>query len=161
MIKYFYSCFLLTIPILAWNLLLTNKLPTAFQPEIFRDHIPIYVMYGENIFRTLVFLLTFLMPLSFRSDIQKKCVFLYAAGTLIYFTSWIILIYYPHGEWSNSLVGFLSPSLTPLLWLTGIWLIGEEFFINLPFKRWIFLIVSICFLLFHNLHTFIVYTRLH
>jgi len=159
--KYFFSCFLLTIPILVWNLALTNKLPKAFQSDVFWNDIPSFLTYGENISRTLVFMLTLFMPLSFVTPTQKKGVILFVTGTLIYFTSWIILIYFPTSKWSNSLLGFLSPSLTPLLWLMGIGFIGQSFYFNLLYRRWVFVVVSIVFLLFHNAHTLIVFDRTH
>jgi hypothetical protein len=47
--KYFFNCFLLTIPILIWNYIFTNKLPKAFQPEIYWKNIPSIIIYEENI----------------------------------------------------------------------------------------------------------------
>ena len=47
-LKYLSSCFLLMIPIMLWNIFLTEKLPKPFQPEIFWNDIPSIVKYGEN-----------------------------------------------------------------------------------------------------------------
>ncbi len=159
--KYFLNCFLLSIPILGWNLTLTSKLPKAFQSEIFWNDIPSFLTYGENISRTFVFILTLFMPLSIVTPTQKKGLILFVAGTLIYFTSWIILIDFPTGKWSNSFFGFLSPSFTPLLWLMGIGVIGQSFYFNLPYRRWVFVVVSTIFLLFHNAHALIIFNRTH
>jgi hypothetical protein len=57
--------------------------------------------------------------------------------------------------------GFLAPAYTPLFWLIGIGLIGDSFYFNLSFKRWFFICSSIIFLLFHNTHTAIIYSRTH
>ena len=159
--KYLLNCFLLTLPIMAWNMLLTNRLPEAFQPDIFWKDIPAFLTWGENISRALVFMFTLLMPLRMVTPRQKGGLFLYIAGTLIYFASWLVLIYLPDSAWSNSIFGFMAPAYTPLFWLLGIGLIGDSFYFNWPYRRWYFMLVSIVFLSFHNYHTMLVYFRLH
>ena len=159
--KYFFNCFLLTIPILFWNLALSNKLPKAFQPEIFWNNIPPFLTYGENISRTVVFLLTLLMPLGISTPIQRKGFALYAGGTVVYFASWVMLIYFPYNEWSNRVGGFMAPACTPVLWLLGIGLIADSFYFKLPFRRWFFISAAIIFLAFHNVHAYIIYLRTH
>lgn len=159
--KYFLNCFLLTLPILVWNILLTNELPKAFQPEIFWNKIPAFLTYGENIFRTIVFALTLFIPLSISTPLQKKGLLLYLGGTLLYFGSWLTLIYFSNSQWSNSLLGFMAPAYTPFFWLIGIGLIGDSFYFNLPYRRWLFILTSIIFLVFHNLHTYTVFCRTH
>ena len=159
--KYLLNCFLLTLPILAWNILLTNKLPKALQPEIFWNKIPAFLTYGENISRTMVFALTLFMPLSIATSLQKKGLILYIGGTLLYFASWLVLIYFPNSQWSNSLLGFMAPAYTPLLWLIGIGLIGDSFYFNFTFRLWFFISTSILFLVFHNLHTYRIFCSTH
>ncbi|MBK7129459.1 MAG: hypothetical protein IPH66_08870 [Crocinitomicaceae bacterium] len=159
--KYLLNCFLLTIPILIWNIVLTNKLPKDFQPEVFWNDIPNYLTYGENISRIMVFILTFLMPLNILTHTQKKGLILYLVGTIFYFASWIFLIYFPESWWSNHIIGFMAPAYTPILWLAGIGLIGNSYLFNLPFNRWIFFSVIIFFMAFHNYHALIVYLRTH
>ncbi len=159
--KYSLNCFLLTIPIMVWNIVLANKLPQEFQPEIFWKDIPVFLVYGENISRVVVFTLTLLMPLSISTNTSKKGLLLYAGGTFIYFVSWLVLIYLPDSSWSNNIFGFMAPAYTPLIWLTGIGLIGNSFYFNLPFRRWVFVLTSIVFLIFHNFHTMTIYFRTH
>lgn len=159
--KYLLNCFLLTLPIMVWNILLTNKLPPAFQSEIFWKDIPTCLTYGENISRTIVFMLTLLMPLSISTSTQKNGLFLYIGGTILYFASWLALIYFPHSSWSNNIIGFMAPAYTPLLWLIGIGLIGNSFYFNLPYRRWFFILISIIFLIFHNFHVIKIYFRTH
>jgi hypothetical protein len=144
-----------------WNVFLTKKLPKAFQSEIFWDDIPSFLTYGENVSRIIVFILTFLMPLSILSSTQKKGLFLYISGSILYFASWLILIYFPDSGWSNSILGFMAPAYTPFLWLTGIGLIGNSFYFNLTYRRWQFIGTSLVFLTFHNLHTLTIYYRTH
>lgn len=159
--RYLLNCFLLTLPILVWNIFLTNKLPKDFQSEIFKKDIPVLLTYGENISRTVVFMMTLLMPLSILTTTQKKGLFLYICGTILYFISWLALIYFPGSVWSNNVFGFMAPAYTPLLWLTGIGLIGNSFYFNLPYRRWFFILLTIVFLIFHNFHTYTIYFRTH
>lgn len=154
------NCFLLMCPIV-WNIVLTKKLPLNFQPAVFWKDVPPYLTYGENISRTIVFVLTILMPLRISTKTQKRGLLLYFIGTMLYFASWIALIYFPDSNWSNHIIGFTAPAYTPLLWLTGIGFIGNSFYQNLPYKRWFFISLSIIFLIFHNFHTIIIYLRTH
>jgi hypothetical protein len=158
---YLSNCFLLTIPILVWDFVFTDKLPTAFQPEIFWNNIPPIIAYGENISRIAMFIFMLLMPLKISTSTHKKGLALYVAGTLLYFVSWLLLIYFPNSTWSSNVLGFLAPAYTPLFWLTGIGLIGDTLFFNLHYKKWIFFFVVITFLLFHNWHTYLIYLSTH
>ena len=159
--KYLLNCFLLMLPIIIWNVALTNRLPQEFQPEKFWNEIPAWLKYAENISRILLFILTILMPLSISTSTQKRGLILYIGGTTIYFASWLLLIFSPDSAWSNSIFGFMTPAYTPLLWLTGIGLIGDSFYFNLPYRRWFFILLSVVFLIFHNLHTLMIYLRIH
>jgi hypothetical protein len=158
--RFYVNCFMLTIPVLLWNIVLSGKLPESFQPVIFWNNIPEIITYGENIFRTLVFLYTFMMPMSFPTNTERKGLTIYVAGVVLYFSSWIVLIYFPTSIWSTSIPGFMAPAYTPLLWLTGIGLIGNSLYFSLPYKRWHFFILAIVFLAFHNIHTYIIYCRI-
>lgn len=159
--KYFFNCFLLTIPILLWDYIFTDKLPKAFQPEIFWKDIPSFLIYGENISRIIMFVFISLMPLSISTITKKKGFAFYVAGTLVYFVSWLILIYYPNSMWSKSVLGLLAPAYTPLFWLIGIGLIGNSLYFNIPYRRWLYFLVVILFLIFHNWHTYLIYFRTH
>lgn len=160
-LKYFKSCFLLILPVMAWDFFLASKLPLPFQSEIFWNNIPFIIALGEHIFRLLIFALTLIMPLSFVTKSARVGVIVYLIGVFLYFFSWLALIYYPQTIWSNSYGGFLAPAYTPIVWLTGIALIGNKFYCNLPYKRWVFLSVTIIFLIFHNYHTLIIYNRIY
>ncbi|MFD1141426.1 hypothetical protein ACFQ4C_09910 [Larkinella insperata] len=157
----FQNCFLLLIPVIIWNVLLANQLPTAFRAECFWKDIPAWLTYGENGSRILVFALAGLMPLSFSRRSQESGYYLYLAGLVLYFFSWLALIYFPHSLWSTSLPGFMAPAYTPLFWLIGIGLIGDSFYFSLPFNRWIFMLTAFFFVIFHSFHTYSVYCRLH
>ena len=155
--KYIFNCFVLTIPILIWNILLTDKLPKTTKPEILMQNISPFIIYAENIVRIIVFTMMAIIPIRISKKIQKQGLLLFLFGTIIYFASWLVLIYYPDSLWSKSTLGILSPAYTPVLWLIGIGLIGDTFYFNLPYKRWIFISLSILFLVFHNIHTYKIY----
>jgi hypothetical protein len=159
--KYFFNCFLLAVPILLWNLIFANKLPVVFQSEIFWNNIPVFIACGENVSRIIMFIFMLLMPLQISTNLQKKGFALYVIGVFLYFASWIGLMYFPNSIWSIGVFGFLAPAYTPLFWLIGIGLIGDSFYFNLSFKRWFFIGSSIIFLLFHNTHAAIIYSRMH
>jgi hypothetical protein len=159
--KYFFNCFLLTIPILLWDYIFTDKLPKAFQPEIFWKDIPSFITYSENISRLIMFVFISFMPLKIITNKQKNGLLLYVAGCLLYFAAWIILMYFPNTAWSNSVLGLLAPAYTPLVWLVGIGFIGDSLFFKIPFRRWLYFLVVIIFLIFHNWHTYLIYFRTH
>ncbi len=159
--SYWLNCFLLTIPVLIWNIALAEKLPQSFQPEIFWHQIPALLTVGENVSRLLVFILAALMPISYSWKNQIKGWAIYWAGIVLYFSSWLMLILLPNSPWSQSSLGFMAPAYTPLLWLLGIAFIGDSYYFNLPFRKWFFVAVSIVFLAFHNGHTYLIFTRTH
>lgn len=160
--RYLVNCFILCIPVLAWNFLLANSLPDAFKEEIFWKEIPVIITYGEHLFRALFFLVIFLMPLDKNMHRQKRAGWLlYGVGLCAYFLSWLTLIYYPESSWAKSLPGFTAPAWTPAIWMTGMSYISNRFSFDIPFRRWIVISFFIMFLLFHNLHTYIVFLRLH
>jgi hypothetical protein len=159
--KYFFNCFLLTIPILLWDYIFTDNLPKAFQPEIFWKDIPSSITYGENISRLLMFVFISFMPLKIITNKQKNGLILYVVGVLLYFVAWLILMYFPNTTWSNSVLGLLAPAYTPLVWLVGIGFIGNALFFKIPYKRWLYFLVVIIFLIFHNWHTYLIYFRTH
>jgi len=159
--KYALNCFLLLIPVMVWDIVLTDRLPMAFQPEFFWKNIPAFLSYGENISRTVIFALALVMPLRIVRTKQKAGLLLYAAGLTVYFACWLALIYFPDSSWSRSLPGFTAPAFTPFLWLAAIGMIGDSFYFKLPYKPWYYLLVALVFLLFHNIHAGIIYFRIY
>ena len=157
--KYFFNCFLLAIPILLWDYIFTDKLPKAFQPEIFWKNIPSFIIYGENISRLIMFVFISFMPLKITTSYQMNGLLLYIVGTLLYFASWIVLMYFPDSIWSKSELGLLAPAYTPLFWLVGIGFIGDSLFFKIPFKKWLYFLIVIIFLIFHNWHAYLIYFR--
>jgi hypothetical protein len=153
------NCLLLLIPIMAWNMIFANKLPRLYSPDVFEKNIPAIITYGENIFRLIIFILPLLMPIRIETPMQKLGLGLYIAGTLIYFLSWLAQMYFPQSAWSLSLLGSLAPAYTPLIWLTGIGLIGSSLYFSSPYRSWMYITLSLLFVAFHLSHTFIAYQR--
>jgi hypothetical protein len=160
MLAYIRNCFWLLVPILVFNLLFMRQLPPAYQMDVFWKDIPKSIAVPENILRALVMILPVFMRLRVFTPSQKLGLGVYLTGLLVYFGSWAALIAAPQSAWSASAIGFLAPAYTPILWLTGIGLIGDEFlFPRIRLKSWMYWTVSAFFLLFHNLHAVTVYSR--
>jgi len=157
---YLMNCFWLLLPILAFNLIFTRQPPPAYQMDVFWKDIPKAISIPENLLRTLVMILPVFMRLRVSTPGQKLGLGLYVTGLLVYFASWGALTAAPKSAWSIGAIGFLAPAFTPILWLAGIGMIGDELQLpRIPFKPWMYWTVSGLFLLFHNLHAFTVYSR--
>ncbi len=138
-----------------WNVALGNALPPAFAPGEFWRQIPSNLAAIENSLRFLIFAIPFFMPLRLRGPALG----LFFGGTLLYFASWLPLIFAPDSWWSRSVLGFLAPAYTPLLWLIGLALTGRELFWGSFYRWWMYLIVAMLFTASHILHAWIVYAR--
>jgi len=157
---YAMNCFWLLVPILIFNIIFERQLPPAFQMDVFWRGIPQSIGMPENVLRILVTILPFFMRLRASTPNQRLGLAVYGAGLLAYFSSWILLIVAPGSAWSRSIFGFMAPAYTPVVWLASIAMIGSDFLIpRIPFKPWMYLVLSTLFLCFHNLHTYIVYSR--
>lgn len=157
--KYIFNCFLLLVPILLWNIILTDYLPVAFSPVIFWKDIPDWVSFSENTLRIVIMVIPFIMILSIKSRKQKVGLTIYLIGTILYFLSWILLIIYPNSNWRKSVFGFMAPAYTPLIWLIGVGLIGSVSYFKIKHLTIIYILLSLLFISFHSLHTFIVFER--
>jgi hypothetical protein len=158
-LHYVWNCFWLLVPVLLMNVLLMGKLPKMYQPELFSDRIPAWIIAWENSLRVAVFSLPLLMPLQIARSAQKIGLAFYFAGVAIYFASWAMQIWFPQCAWSTSRWGFMAPGYTPLIWLAGIALVGDSLYVPIPYTPRVYIGLSAAFLAFHNLHTWIVYTR--
>lgn len=159
---YLLNCFMLTIPILLWNVFFYPLLPDAFQPGIFWNDIPLWFTYSENSTRILLFIVTFFMPLSISTPRQKLGLIVYCLGVSIYFLSWVPLFnMVDEGVDGISLLHFMAPAYTPAIWLLGICLIGDKYYFKFPFSKYLLPIISVIFLVCHNYHTWIIFVRTH
>ena len=156
---YLLNCMLLLLPIMAWNMIFTSKLPQAYSQEVFWKDIPPFIGTGENLFRLLVFILPLLMPLRIETQSQRLGLWLYIIGTAIYFLSWLVQMYFPQSAWSLSVFGFLAPAYMPLIWLVGIGLLGSTLYFSSPYCSWMYILTSLIFIGFHLSHALTVYLR--
>jgi hypothetical protein len=159
--KYLSNCFLLLIPLFLWNIILVDYLPKPYSPEIFWKDIPKLIGYSENILRIIVFALPVIMIFSIKTRLQKIGLGIYLVGILIYFMSWTMMIIYPQSNWSTSLFGFMAPAFTTLIFFIGIGLIGNKAYFKIPYLFLIYITLSALFVIFHSLHTFIIFERIH
>lgn len=157
--KYLRNGIWLTVPVLLWNAILASRLPPQFLPDIFEKDIPALVLYGESILRIVVFAMPLFFSIGVASKTQKQGAAWYLVGTVLYFLAWLPLLIAPNSFWSTSLVGFLAPAYTPLLWIIGIGLLGEQFYSSARYRPIYYIAPAIVFLIFHCAHTAIVYFR--
>ncbi len=161
-VRYLRNCFWLLIPVLGFNVLFAEALPPAFQPDVFWRDIPPGISVPENVLRGLVFVLPVLMPLSRPGAPARFAgIVMYSIGLGLYFASWTALILSPTGSWSTTAVGFMAPAWTPIVWFVGIaWLSEERLFVPIGFcRRRMFMVACVLFLLFHNAHVALVFSR--
>lgn len=147
------------IPILAWNIIFTSKLPLAYNPKSFNSNIPLFLLIGENIFRTIIFILPIVFKINITTVQGKQGLFVYLFGSFLYYASWLFLIYSPNSSWSNSVFGFTAPAYTPIIWLIGISLMVDSYYFNITYTKWHFIIPCILFSIFHITHALVVYWR--
>lgn len=159
--RYALSCGLLLVPVILWNIALAEQLPPAFSPAEFWRDIPKGLAFAENSLRIAVFALPFFMPLNLSTPASRRGLLIFAAGTAVYFASWLALILSPASSWATSALGFIAPAYTPLLWLLGIALIGRRLFWGASYRWWMYLLLALAFLATHISHTALVYARSH
>ncbi|MBK9235274.1 MAG: hypothetical protein IPO19_04070 [Rhodoferax sp.] len=157
--RYLNNCGWLLLPALLWNVVFATRLPAAFQPSEFWRDIPAALVMAENSLRLVVFVLPFFMPLRLSAPAQRRALLLFAAGTLIYFGSWLTLMAVPQSAWATSALGFTAPAWTPALWLGALALLGRDLYWGRFYRWWMYALVSTAFLVAHISHTAIVFAR--
>jgi hypothetical protein len=157
--KYLLNCFWLLLPPNLISLFLAKFLPEAFQAKLFWNDIPPAIKFFENGIRIVVMMLPVFFPLSIATNEQRKGLFIYSIGLVLYLLSYLLLIYLPESYWSKSLIGFTAPATTPLVWFVGISLIMNKPFFNIKYSKWIYIILLIAFCVFHFMHVSIIYHR--
>lgn len=131
------NCFLLLIPPLVWNIIFYNKLPEFYKENSASKKLNII----ENILRILCFGFTIFIPIQLEGKLFLSGLLIYNAGLLIYFTSWLYVIFFNRKSKKNIII-MLSPAFTSLIWLAGICIIGNSL---------IFVTLSFAFIFFHVL----------
>ena len=158
--KLLLNCFWLVLPALIWSTVFVAQLPAAYQSEVFWNDIPAGIAIPENVLRVVALLIPIFLRLSIRTQRQRLGMVLYGLGLLAYFASWVPLMVAPDTAWSRSIIGFIAPALTPVLWLMGIVLIGEPIW-PFPYRSWVYALVVLSFVGFHASHALFVHGRIH
>lgn len=140
-------------------MIFTTRLPVAFAPENMDAGISKDILIGENIFRAIIFLLPIFFKIDLSKHVGKLGLAIYIVGSLIYFASWIIVMYAPSSAWSNSVFGFAAPAYTPIIWLIGISLMADSYNVKIPFGRWHYIIPCAIFIGLHTTHSVLAYLR--
>ncbi len=150
-----------TLPPLLFSLSLMNALPEALTPALFNTGIPELLATGENIVRIVVFALPAFFSVGFSTKTQKQGLALYLAGIVLYYSSYLALIFFPDSIWSNSMVGVVATAYTNFFWMIGLALLGEKFYFpeRLRYRPLIFISPVVLFLIFHITHAVIVYQQ--
>jgi hypothetical protein len=104
---------------------------------------PGWLLAAENVTRILVFALPLFLPLQVKDAWGKAGQIVYILGTLLYFASWLPLLFASASAWSNSGFGLLAPRLTPFLPFLGIALLSGS---------WLYGVISAVFIFLHTLH---------
>ena len=133
-------------------------MPPSAMSEFWRD-IPTPLVLIENLLRASVFGLPFAMPLEIATKPARRALWVFVLGTLVYFVSWLALMYQPHSAWSSSVLGSLAPVYTPILWLPGLAVLGQRLFWGHFYRWWMYLFLCVGFLAAHITHAAIVYAR--
>lgn len=157
--RYAENCIWLIVPIMLFNAAFVRRLPKAYQAGVFDHDIPGWIRIAENIVWTIVFALPLFMPLKIGTFSQRTGFVLYLTGTVLYCVSWALQIWHPRNRWCRSGWGFMAPAYTPLMWLVGIGLIGDTLFLPVGYSPWVYIALVTAFLVFHNMHAWIVYKR--
>lgn len=159
LLKIITNGYVLMLPILLWNVIYTSKLPSCYNPYTFNSGLPLPISIGENIFRVIVFIFPLLLTFNIASSNGKKGLVIYGVGCILYFASWLMLIYMPDSVWSKSIFGSTAPAYTPIIWLIGIAYLLDDYYFNIQYNKWHLIIPSILFSIFHLIHTLIIYFR--
>jgi hypothetical protein len=106
------NCFWLLLPIFAWNAIFASRLPQeGFKSDI---GVPRPILWAENSLRIVVFLWALFLPLRWQDPQSRAGLALYGLGVLLYFASWLPLIYSSEAAWSKSAAGLLAPAYTSI-----------------------------------------------
>jgi len=148
---------LLIIPPLVITFSLWGALPDVFSHEQFWKGIPKWLGFLENTGRIFVFGLPGILYFGKKEVGQIFGWYLYIAGLVIYLASYLLQVFSPFSDWSQSLIGFTAPAWSTSFWFVGIGLVCKHSWLPIPWYRGIYYCTAFLFLLFHIGHTGLVY----
>ena len=130
-----------------------RSLPEVYASESVWGGISPWIVYGEHVLRAMVFLVPLLLVFGLGTSVQKAGLAVYVVGMLIYFASWAMQIWFPDSGWDKSAVLFSATAWTPLIWLTGIGMIGQKSFLPFSQMSWIYMGLAVAFVSVHTAHS--------
>jgi len=151
--------YLLIIPIIIWNMAFFSYLPPPFKPENFNSDIPLWITVGENLFRAVLFIFPVFFKINIKTSLKNKGLITYLSGVVLYFSSWLAIIFSPASAWSSSILGFSAPAYTPIIWILGLSMMVDSYYFKFTYSKWHFLLPSMSLLVFHISHVIYVYNR--
>jgi len=153
--------YILIIPIIIWNICFLSYLPSSYAPSNFNSDIPLWIIVGENLFRTVLFGFPLFFQVNIKISFENKGLIIYLLGVMIYFSSWLAIIISPTSVWSSSVLGFSAPAYTPIIWILGLSMMVDSYYFKFKFNysKWHFLLPSMSLIVFHISHAIYVYNR--
>jgi hypothetical protein len=148
------TCFWLFIPIIIFNIIFFKKLPSFYLRKI--SH-PIVLI--ETIARIITIAFSLIMSITLDNKIGKIGLLIYIICTMIYFSSYFVVIYLSDTIFGKNIIVLLAPYWTSVLFLIGIGLLGNKLFINIPYHYMIYIILAIIFSTIHTYHGYLCYTQ--
>ena len=99
------------------------------------------------------------MPLQIATKPERRALLAFVLGTLVYFASWLALIYWLHSPWAANIFGSLIPAYLPILVLPSLGVFGKRLFWGHFYRWWMYLCLCVDFLAAHITHGALVYMR--
>jgi hypothetical protein len=151
--------YIVFLPILLWNALFYKHLPPAYEIKSFNSNIPPLISTGEKLGRIIIFGLPVFMRLNITAPTGKIGFLTLILGIIVYFTSWLLLIFFPKSSWAKSAIGFTAPAYSIIIWLIGFAFTANSYYFKIEYSKWHYMLPSILFTGFHFSHSFFVYRR--
>jgi hypothetical protein len=151
---YIKTCFWLFVPIIIFNAIFFQKLPSFYLKNI--SHTVVVI---ETIARIITIAFSLVMAITLDNKIGKIGLLIYIICTLIYFSSYFIVIYFSNTVFCKNINVLLAPYWTSVLFLIGIGLVGNKLFINIPYHYVVYIILAFIFSTIHTYHGYLCYTQ--
>ena len=162
LIGYLWTCLWLWAPPMALSFAMAGRLPPAYQPDMFGEGIPAWLDSAEHVSRLALIALSAFMVLQFDGQRQRLGLAIYVIGLACYAASYWAQIAAPDSGWSRSVLGFAAPAYTTALWIAGIGLIGERWFLpQSDWLGWAFLVLAAAFVVTHTSHAALIHHRFY
>ena len=113
---------LFLIPPLLWNVVFASKLPEMYS----EGSVPGPLLVTENILRFAAMMYPVFIPIDVDNNLFQAGLITYSVGTVLYFTSWSIMMFSKNEKVKNLPLVKLAPAYTPLVWLLGIGMMSDS-----------------------------------